>query len=163
MSIHYLWHLDYCFFRLYINMQNLSKGFLNTERTVLIPSKAMRRKKLVFELFLCFGIPLYMIFIHHSWASGQKYRFLRSNIHSPTSLHNTLPLHPQSHLEKKKAIGIMTQAQTNPSPLKSSECHGQSTAGLGNCLADTLSTWRYNGWNKLLQDRWNMKKAEGNQ
>lgn len=82
MSIHYLWHLDYCFFRLHINMQNLSKGFLDTERTVLIPSKAMRRKQLVFELFLCFDIPLYMIFIHHSWASGQKYRFLRSNIHS---------------------------------------------------------------------------------
>lgn len=64
MSIHYLWHLDYRLSRLHIDTRNLSKCFLDPERTVLIPSKPMHRKQLAFELFLCFGIPLYMTFIH---------------------------------------------------------------------------------------------------
>ena len=45
-------------------MQNLSK-VLDTERTVLVPSKSMRRKQLVFELFFCFGVPLYIMCIHY--------------------------------------------------------------------------------------------------
>lgn len=45
-------------------MQNLSK-VLDTERTVLVPSKSTRRKQLVFELFFCFGIPIYMMCIHY--------------------------------------------------------------------------------------------------
>lgn len=110
MSIHYLWHLDYRLFRLHIDTRNLSKRFLDPERTVLIPSKPMHRKQLAFELFLCFGIPLYMTFIHHFRASGKTYRFLRSNIHF-LSTPQLRSIQPQSHLEGKNGHN---QVQTNP-------------------------------------------------
>lgn len=53
-------------------MRNLSK-VLDTENTVLIPSKTMRRKQLAFDLFFCIGIPIYMISIHYVVQPSRYY------------------------------------------------------------------------------------------
>lgn len=53
-------------------MRNLSK-VLDTENTVLIPSKTMRRKQLAFDLFFCIGIPIYMISIHYIVQPSRYY------------------------------------------------------------------------------------------
>lgn len=53
-------------------MRNLSK-VLDTEHTVLVPSKTMRRKQLAFDLFFCIGIPIYMISIHYVVQPSRYY------------------------------------------------------------------------------------------
>lgn len=55
-------------------MRNLSK-VLDTEHTVLIPSNAMRRKQLAFDLFFCIGIPIYMMSIHYVVQPNRYYIF----------------------------------------------------------------------------------------
>lgn len=63
-------------------MQNLSK-VLDTERTVLVPSKSMRRKQLVFELFFCYGVPLYMMCIHYVVQPNRYFIFQLAGCMAP--------------------------------------------------------------------------------
>ena len=59
---------------------------LDTDRAVLIPSKAQRTRKLVLELALCAGFPLYMMITHYI---VQPHRFMIFAIAGCTSSYDT--------------------------------------------------------------------------
>ena len=48
---------------------------LDTKRTVLMHSRAQRRRQLAFEMIFCFGLPVYMIIIHYVVQPSRYYIF----------------------------------------------------------------------------------------
>lgn len=105
---------------------------LDTENTVLVPSTSKRRKQLAFELFLCFGIPLYMISIHYEWLLDKQFAPIDLDNYSLHTPYLTLcpPATSSIALGKNWATKTMAHVQANP-PLASSEYQGESSAGLG--------------------------------
>jgi len=55
-------------------MRNLAV-VLNTNRTVLTPSKGQRRTRLVMDILLCFGGPIYLMVIHYVVQPNRYYIF----------------------------------------------------------------------------------------
>ncbi|KAL9102231.1 MAG: hypothetical protein Q9163_002591 [Psora crenata] len=55
-------------------MRNLAR-VLNTENTVLYPSKAQKRRRAAIDMLLCFGVPCYMMIAHYIVQPSRYYIF----------------------------------------------------------------------------------------
>lgn len=69
-------------------MRNLAKA-LDTERTVLSPSKAQRRRHIIIDCLFCFGGPIYVMLIHYIVQPKRYYIFAISGCTS--SVDNSWP------------------------------------------------------------------------
>lgn len=69
-------------------MRNLAKA-LDTEHTILSPSKAQRRRQMIIDCLFCFGGPVYVMLIHYIIQPKRYYIFAISGCTS--SVDNSWP------------------------------------------------------------------------